>query len=165
MSRAGTEPLASGLAELLLSLAEPGQPQTVFERVDRALADTVGQVFMTVLRVRPDGLGERLYSNQPEAYPMPYVKGFPGNGWVEQVLQRAQPLLVRNMDEFMKVFVGRDVMESLGCGCLLNMPVIWDGKVRGTVNIGDREGRYDDETIRRAAPIVAVLGPVMALSR
>ncbi|MCC7428841.1 MAG: hypothetical protein IT557_18255 [Alphaproteobacteria bacterium] len=153
------------LEALVLAAREPGQPGASFRLFDALVQERVGRIFTTMLLVRPDGLGERVFTTDPVAYPMPHRKPFPGSGWTEQVIEGAQPSLSRNMAEYLKVHVGRVVFEALGAGCLLNMPAVYGGSVVGVVNISAVANAYDEATIAMLAPLVAALAPAFALLR
>lgn len=153
------------LATLVLAARDPDQPGETFRVFDALVQQRVGRIFTTMLLVRPDGLGERVFTTDPVAYPMPFRKPFPGSGWTEQVIKDAQPSLSRNMTEYLKVHIGRAVFEALGAGCLLNMPAVYAGRVVGVVNIGAVENAYDESTIAALAPLVAALAPTFALLR
>ena len=156
---------ADALATLVLAGGEPDQPAASFRTFDALLQRAVGRIFTTALVVRPDGLAERVFTTDPAAYPLPHCKPFPESGWREQVIEQARPSLSRDMAEYLQVHVGRVVFEALGCGCLLNLPAVFAGRVVGVVNIGAREYAYDEATIALLTPWVAALAPHFALLR
>jgi len=41
------------------------------------------------------------------------------------------------------VFFDHALIASLGCGSVLNVPVVWDGRSLGTINLLHEEGWYD----------------------
>jgi hypothetical protein len=156
---------SDALEALVLAGREPDQPAASFRVFDQLVQRRTGRIFTTMLLVRPDGLGERVFTTDPVAYPMPHCKPFPESGWREQVIASAMPSLSRNMSEYMQVHVGRAVFEALGAGCLLNMPAVHAGRVVGVVNIGAVEYAYDAATVVMLTPLVAALAPLFALLR
>ena len=151
------------LEELVLAGREADQPGATFRSFDEFVLRRVGRIFTTMLLVRPDGLGERVFTTDPINYPMPYRKPFPESGWREQVIGAARPSLSRNMKEYLQVHIGRVVFEAVGAGCLLNMPAVYAGAVVGVVNIGAVEHAYDESTVTTLTPLVAALAPTFAL--
>lgn len=157
--------LPKQLEKLVLAGQEPDQPGTIFRVFDEIVQRQAGRIFTTMLLVCPDGLGERVFSTDPVAYPMPHRKPFPESGWKEQVIEAARPSLSRNMQEYLQVHIGRVVFEALGAGCLLNMPAVHAGAVVGVVNIGAVEHAYDASTVAMLTPLVAAIAPSFALLR
>ncbi|WP_405652737.1 GAF domain-containing protein [Streptomyces sp. NBC_00019] len=41
----------------------------------------------------------------------------------------------------------RNLIEGLGCGSIINVPVIADGRTLGVLNILDAEATYDDDAV------------------
>jgi hypothetical protein len=156
---------SDALEALVLAAREPDQPAASFRSFDELVRHRAGRIFTTMLLVRPDGLGERVFTTDPVAYPIPHCKPFPESGWREQVIEAAQPSLSRNMSEYLQVHIGRAVFEALGAGCLLNMPAVHAGRVVGVVNIGAVEHAYDESTVATLTPLVAALAPSFALLR
>jgi hypothetical protein len=60
------------------------------------------------------------------------------------VLTRQQPYLGRTPADVQSVFFDHALIASLGCGSVLNVPVVWDGRTLGTINLLHEEGWYDD---------------------
>ena len=59
------------LAAVAAALGRPGQPGPTFEALERAMGATLGHKLFTILRYHPDlHESERIYSNQPAAYPV-----------------------------------------------------------------------------------------------
>lgn len=69
---------AAALEALVLAACEPGQPGASFRAFDMLVQERAGCIFTTMLLVRPDGLGERVFTTDPVGYPMPHHKPFPG---------------------------------------------------------------------------------------
>ena len=57
--------------------------------------------------------------------------------------ERQQPYLGRTFAEVRAVFFDHALIASLGCGSVLNVPVVWDGRSLGTINLLHEEGWYD----------------------
>jgi hypothetical protein len=65
--------------------------------------------------------------------------------WTEQVLRRQQPYVGRTAADVRAVFFDHALIASLGCGSVLNVPVVWDGRTLGTINLLHEDGWYDAE--------------------
>ncbi|MEK8144677.1 GAF domain-containing protein [Streptomyces sp. M10(2022)] len=51
------------------------------------------------------------------------------------------------------VFADHATIDSLGCGAVINVPVVEGGHTLGILNILDAEGRYDEESVRLASAL------------
>mgnify|MGYP001331214768 CR=1 FL=1 len=125
------------------ALGAQGQPLPAFRAAERAFAEAVGHRLFTIMALhRAAGAGERVYSSNPEAYPVAGRKPLPDNRWTEQVVVGMRPFLATSLEEIAGVFPDHRLIASLGCGSVINTPVIHGGQVVGTVNLLDAPGRY-----------------------
>jgi hypothetical protein len=112
----------------------PGQPQALAGALDAALGAVLGHRLFTLMRYHA-GTGE---------YPVGGRKALNPTPWTEQVLRRQQPYLGRTPADVQAVFFDHALIASLGCGSVLNLPVVWDGRVLGTINLLHEAGWYDE---------------------
>jgi transcriptional regulator with GAF, ATPase, and Fis domain len=123
----------------------PGQPQALFGGLDAALGAVLGHRLFTLMRYHErTGESERIYTTHPREYPVGGKKPLNPTAWTEQVLKRQQPYLGRTPADVQAVFFDHALIASLGCGSVLNVPVVWDGRVLGTINLLHEAGWYDD---------------------
>jgi hypothetical protein len=144
VSRPPVDPLPH-LAAVARALTGPEQPGPTFRALDGALAAAIGHRLFTVLRYHAaTGESERLYTNQPAAYPVGGRKALNPTSWSQRVLVERRPYIGRTADAIRAVFFDHALIASLGCASVLNLPVVWDGRVLGTVNLLHEAGWYDD---------------------
>jgi hypothetical protein len=134
---------------------DPDQPAATFRAVDRALARSPGTILFTVLVHHP-GLrqSERFYSNMPDAYPVGGRKPVTDSAWMQRVIFAGEPYIGRTREDIRDVFFDHELIWSLGCESVLNMPVRWAGQTVGTLNLLHRAGHYGPEhldSVRLAA--------------
>ena len=135
---------APHLAAVAAVATLPGQPQPLFAALDAALGAVLGHRLFTLMRLHErTGESERIYTTAPDAYPVGGRKPLNPTGWSEQVLRRGQPYLGRTPADVQAVFSDHALIAALGCGSVLNLPVVWDGRVLGTVNLLHEAGWYD----------------------
>ncbi len=133
------------LRRLSEAAALPSQPAVLFAAVDEALATAVGRRMTTVMRFLPQTMElERLYSNQPGAYPMGARKSKRGLPWADQVLLAGLPFVGRAPADLRWAFDDADKLLALGLGAVINQPIVWNGAVLGTLNVLDAEGCYGE---------------------
>ena len=150
------------MLELVSSLRREGQPLSLFDAVDRIASTEIGRDFSTSLILHTDGDGERIFSSDPLMFPLGSRKPLVGRKWSEQVISRAEPFLARSLDEIRSAINDTAAIERFGCQCLLNVPVVHDGMVVGTFNLGAREDRYEDLHVKQVLALATLLGPSIA---
>lgn len=111
-----------------------------FANLNRALADAPGHRLLTVL-VYFETLGEsqRAYSSKPFEYPIGGRKTLGQAPRMRQVLSTATPFIGRTQKDIIDNYADHDLLLSMGCGSIVNMPVRWGKRVLGTVNLLDVE--------------------------
>ena len=113
---------------------------------------TGGRLFTATVLDRTAGLARRVYSSNPEAYPVSGTKPMAQGAWTDQVVERGEVFVANTVAEFAIYFPDFAFIESLGCASALNIPVI-DTEVIGTVNILDKEHHFCPETVATCVEI------------
>ena len=143
------------LDNVILAHLAPDQPGATFRALDKALTARPGHVLFTILMHHPElRRNERVYTNMPNAYPVGGRKPVTESPWMRQVLLRGEPYIGRTGDDIRTVFPDHELIRSLGCESVLNMPVRWRGETLGTLNLLHHAGHYgeaDVPLIRRFA--------------
>jgi Amidohydrolase family len=82
---------------------------------------------------------------------------------VRRVVIDQQPYLGRDAEAVAEVFGDHELIASLGCGAVINIPVVDGDRTLGVVNLLNAEGAYDEASVVAAAPLAAVaLEPLRA---
>ena len=139
----------------------PGQPQAAFEAVDQALGNLIGHKLFTLM-ILDDAAGEaeRVYSNQPDAYPVMGRKPLGAlTDWGRHVIEGRQPFIGRTAADIRHAFFDHELIASLGCGSVINLLVQQDGRLLGTVNLLHEEGYYRETDLEIGAPLAHCLAP------
>jgi hypothetical protein len=144
------------------SWAAPHQPGAVLEAAGRAFAETVGYRLYTVTRMLAGGREvERIYSTNPDIYPVGGRKPVLPNAYTERVRHEMKPFLARTPAEFAPLFPDHATITGLGLGSVMNLPIVFGGAVLGTVNLLDREGAYVEHHVEPAMIIARQILPVL----
>lgn len=127
--------------------AAPGQPEASFHVLEAAMQDAIGHRLFTVMRHDPSaGRNRRAYSSDPAAYP---VSGFKPvvweHPWAERVLRRGEPWIGRDAADIAWAYPDHERIVALGLASAMNLPVRWNGKVLGTVNLLHAAGHYRED--------------------
>jgi hypothetical protein len=145
MSRAGRVDPRPHLAAVAAVATLPGQPDALFGALEAALGAVLGHRLFTLMRYHDSsGDSERVYSTHPTEYPVGGRKALNPTPWTAHVLRRQRPYLGRTYAEVSAVFFDHALIASLGCGSVLNLPVVWNGRTLGTINLLHEEGWYDE---------------------
>jgi GAF domain-containing protein len=142
--------------------AEPNQPSATLEAAGGAFARTVGYRLYTVTRMLRGGLEvERVYSTNVAVYPVGGRKPVLPNAYTQRVRGEMKPFLARTPSEFAPLFPDHETIVGLGLGSVMNLPVVFDGAVLGTVNLLDQEGAYHEQHVEHAMLIAQQLVPAL----
>lgn len=130
-ARRGADPLQA----LDKVVAATNDIQAVCAAADAAAQATVGHGLFTVMRLHRDAMEvERLYSSQPDAYPPGGRKPKKDTAWTTQVLKRGKPYFGTGPNAIRSAFNDHATILALGLDCVINVPVVRDDVVVGTVN-------------------------------
>lgn len=132
-----------------------------FEDIHEAAKSEVGVLLFTMsaLAGRGDDLGmARVYTSHPDVYPVGDIKTFAGDTnpvWLKQVIEGQEAFLGADTDAVRAFFFDYETIESLGCGAIVNVPVVSKGQTIGSMNFLDAEGAYDEISVDTARKIAA----------
>jgi hypothetical protein len=162
MSRAPRIDPAPHLAAVAAALAGPGQPAPTYTALERAMGAVLGHVLFTILRFHADtGESERVWTNRPQAYPVAGRKALNPTFWSRQVLEERRPYLGRTAADIRAVFFDHELIASLGCASVLNLPVVCDARVLGTINVLHEAEWYDESDVPIGLIFAALAVPVL----
>jgi hypothetical protein len=151
------------LAELVAAtraLVHSPSPQALYGAIDAGVKRLAGHRLFTLLVVVEGGAEvERIHSSDPDAYPLTGRKPMGPTPWGNHVIKGMQPWHGRTMADIRWAFPDHALIESLGCGSCINIPVIVMGRMIGTMNVLDRENAYSDEAVAQ----LGLFAPILAL--
>ena len=150
--------------ELLATLAQPGQPEAMYRALDGVFQQAVGHVLYTLLVVE-GGEVARVHSNRPAEYPVAGRKPMGPTPWGAHVIHGMKPYLGRDVAAIRWAFFDHALIEGMGLGSTLNLPVVYDGACLGTVNLLHEEHHYREEHVARAAALAPLLVPAFLMAR
>lgn len=128
-----------------------------FDDVYASAQDTVGVRLFTASVIADAGTSmARIFTTHPDVYPVGGKKTLAGDTnpvWLEQVLQGQQPFLGADTDAVRAFFFDSATIESLGCGAIVNVPVVSNGETIGSMNFLGPDGSYDQKSVDAAMKI------------
>jgi GAF domain-containing protein len=97
-----------------------------------------------------NGLAQRVYSNMPDAYPVSGTKPANETDWSRQVIRDKQTFVANDIEGIAAVFSDHELIKSLGCESVINVPIVVAGEVKGTINCLHEAGFYTPERVEAA---------------
>ncbi|MFZ5781147.1 MAG: GAF domain-containing protein [Pseudomonadota bacterium] len=147
----------------LAALRQPGPPEAFFKVLDKALSEVVGHKLFTLLYVAPDRKRvKRLYTSMPKEYPVGGYKPVMETDWHKRVVGEGRAWVGHDYDDVKWAFFDHELIRSLGCESAINMPVVYAGRVLGTMNLLDEAGHYKEDDPAKLEPFAALMiGPFL----
>jgi hypothetical protein len=69
------------------------------------------------------------------------------DSWFEVVHTRREMFVANTLAEIAQVFPDHELIGSLGCGSVVNLPIVLGSQLVATMNILDREHHYSTERV------------------
>lgn len=125
---------------------------------------TVGVKLFTYMRVdMANQVSRRAYSSDPVSYPASGTKPIRFNSWFDIVHKERRYFVANTIEDIAQVFPDYELINSLGCQSVVNMPIILGGELVGTVNMLDVAGYYTPERVQMIRDVIAVPAKLAAL--
>jgi GAF domain-containing protein len=134
------------------ALGESGdQPGKAFAALEAMARELIGVKLFTVMTSDTDkGESERVYSSMPDVYPVSGSKPYNETHWSEITLKNKQTFVANTIGDIAEVFDDHPLILSLGLESVINVPIIVDGAVIGTINCLHEEGYFTQERVKAA---------------
>lgn len=141
---------------IVAALAAPGdQPMATLDAVGRLAEAVTGARLVTLMTRDPaDGSAERIWTNMPGPYPVSGRKPMNPTHWSDIVIARRETFVANTIDEVASVFPDWPLIQSLGCESVMNLPVVVEGEVLGTINCLDAAGYWTPERLEAARALL-----------
>jgi hypothetical protein len=158
---AGKRPLTlEDIADVSKLSAEASGAEAVFRLVERISAETMGWRLFTILRyVEAEGVVERVFSSEPETYPVGGRKrlaSFPTN---HGAMQQGEVFLAATKASVRETYADHESLFALGVTAILNVPIRHAGHRLGTLNLCGEEGMYGAAEVGRGRILGGLLVP------
>ena len=123
----------------------------IFELLENAFQEIIGHKLFTVLRYDKSSLElERIYSSNPSNYPLNGIKKLTNTDWSKIVLVDGNVYIGYNSNDIKLSFPDYELIERLGCRSVMNVPLILEGNVVGSVNLLNKENWYNEHQVQVA---------------
>ena len=131
-----------------------------YKKIDKIVHSLIGHKLITFTVIDQKlKFCERVYSNNNKIYPILGQKKMPKNIWSTKVLKNKQHFICKSKKEIKKIFFDYEIIFSLGCGSIINLLILFQGKPIGTVNILNKENYYSDKDLKKIDFLTVFLIP------
>lgn len=153
----------SCLREVTAAMAAPGQPAALLAALETAMGRCIGHRLFTVMRHDATGArNRRIHSSDPAAYP---VSGFkPVNWehpWTRRLLVEGRPWIGRENADIVWAFPDHEKILAMGLGSALNLPVRWNGRTLGSLNLLHAPAHFTEADAETGALFAALAVPAL----
>ena len=129
----------------------------VFQQTFDAMQKEPGVILFTALQWIPERSSlKRLFTSHPAEYPVGGEKTVEiSPGWLGTVIEDKEPFLAANLEALREVFSDSGIIQQLGCGAVINVPVLdQQHNVVGVLALLDAEGKYTQESVETAVDVI-----------
>ena len=142
------------------AVADAGSADDILAALDPALDAVFGHILFTALLYHgPETGTERYYSSNPEAYPVGGRKPPNPSPWSQQLFEERRPYIGYDADDIREVFFDHELIISLGCESIINIPVAHKGRTLGTLNVLNEAGWFSEADIPAALVFAGLAVP------
>jgi GAF domain len=132
------------------AVAAPEQPRATLDYLQTLFREEVGAKLFTVMNFdAATGLSQRIHSSHPKDYPVSGLKPLSQGLWSRTVIEERKIFVANSIAAIAEVFPDHELIRSLGCESVVNLPVVFADGVIGTVNLLDAPGYYTPEKVAR----------------
>ena len=157
-----TSDLLLPITSLAAAHASLDQPLATFEAADVALAQAFGHKLFTIL-MYDKAVTEsiRVYANLKGDYPLLGRKKIVSAEWKSCLFDDGLPFVGHTAADIKLAFSDYELIQSLGCESVLNLPVRWNGQTIGTVNLLHAANWYKDVDLAAATVFAQLIAPAL----
>lgn len=133
----------------------PDGTEPMFGFVAGLIGEAIGSKLTTAtLFDVPGGRLRRVYTENAAAYPVGGYKPIPANKWTETIIGRGEVYTALTIEAIAEDFFDWQLICSLGCESIANLPIIVGGQTIGAFNLLHDAGYYTTERLTGAAEIL-----------
>ena len=155
---------ADAIARFDADIAEAKGADAAFSALQALVQATVGAKLFTYMSVDMEAeVARRAYTSDPKSYPTSGTKPIRYDSWFDIVHKERRYFVANTIIDIAKVFSDHELIDSLGCQSVVNMPVVLGGELVGTMNMLDVEGYYTPERVQMIREVVAVPAKLAAM--
>jgi hypothetical protein len=135
-------------SEFLAALAAPAQPASAFAALQAIFRERVPARLFTVMAYDPaTQMSKRIHTSHPAEYPLSGSKPLSVGKWSATVIEGKRCFVANTIEAIAEVFPDHELIRSLGCASVVNLPAVFAGGVIGSVNLLDAKDSYTPQRV------------------
>ena len=141
------------------AISEARDAETAWKALEDLAKSVAGHKLFTVTTVDvPANVVRRAHSNMPKDYPTSGTKPLHGNtgNWFDIVFNQRRTFVANTIEDIATVFPDHELIGSLGCGSVVNYPVVLGGEIVAAINLLDVAYHYTPERVAAIEAELAV---------
>ena len=143
------EDFAAALAALDDAIANDTRADAPWIALETLARKVIGAKLFTTMTVdMKNELARRAYTSDPVSYPSSGTKPIRYDSWFDIVHKQRKSFVANTIEDIAKVFPDYELIDSLGCQSVVNIPVVVRGELLGTVNCLDVAHHYTPERVK-----------------
>ncbi len=143
--------VSPAIASFITSVAEASSRDAVWLALQKLAQATVGVKLFTVMTVDLEqDLARRAYSSDTVNYPVSGTKPIHRDQWFAIVHDAKRSFVANTIEDIATVFPDFELIKSLGCGSVVNLPVVLKGKLAATINMLHATNHFTPERVAMA---------------
>jgi hypothetical protein len=155
---------SQAIAQFDADIAQAKGPDAAFGALQALVQATVGAKLFTFMTVDMEAeVARRAYTSDAANYPTSGTKPIRYDSWFDIVHKERKYFFANTTVSIAKVFPDYELINSLGCQSVVNMPVVIGGELVGTVNMLDVDGYYTPERVQMIRDVIAVPAKLAAV--
>ena len=155
---------SQAIAQFDAAIAQAKGPDAAFGALQALVQATVGAKLFTFMTVDMEAeVARRAYTSDAANYPTSGTKPIRYDSWFDLVHKERKYFVANTIADIAKVFPDYELINSLGCQSVVNMPVVIGGELVGTVNMLDVDGYYTPERVQMIRDLIAVPAKLAAV--
>lgn len=128
---------------------------TVYETLHAQCAALGTRLFTVTTQDLTAGLARRAFSSHPVEYPVSGTKPLTRDGWYDHCITGQQTFVANTTPEFARYFFDHALITSLGLGACINVPIVSQGQVPGTINLLAEQHHFTPERLSAYHALIA----------
>ena len=136
------------LAAFDRAIANDTGPDAAWIALETLARKVIGAKLFTTMTVDMENeLARRAYTSDPVSYPASGTKPIHYDSWFDIVHRDRKSFVANTIEDIAKVFPDYELIDSLGCQSVINIPVEVGGELLGTVNCLDVTDHYTPDRV------------------
>ena len=139
------------------ALSTAKTPDQAYDALSELTQTLVGAKLFTVMTVdMSTELAQRAYTSDRKNYPTSGTKPITRNSWFAIVHDRHECFVANTIEDIAEVFPDYELINTLGCQSVINLPIVIRGTLAATVNILHEEGYYTEDRVMQARDLLTL---------